>query len=105
MGKIIFDFNKKDEHPLRLVELVTMNIFIDQGMDPADEPPFALVEKFEDDTEIDWQRVEKFLATLSEENLIEFSIGEDTDVKAIADRGGAEGEYAHRALDALFMSI
>ena len=44
--------------------------FMDQGMDPADEPPFALVEKFEDDTEIDWQRVERTSATISEENLI-----------------------------------
>lgn len=54
---------------------------------------------------IDWDRVEKFLTTLSDDDLETFCIGEQEDMVAIGQRDPKDGDYAFRAVETLFMNI
>lgn len=54
---------------------------------------------------IDWQRVEEFLETLSDENLFKFCVGYPDEMSSIAMRGGVEGQYAAFAINALWEQL
>ncbi len=91
---------------LRNVQSCIYHLYKDQGMNP--DPKFKLPTHFEDEDgagKIDWPRVERFLRGLSVKELETFAVGDSEEQEAIAKRGGKEGEYAHRALDTLFMKI
>ncbi len=73
----------------------------DQGLETAEAESVELPEG-DDGKPIDWLRVDRFLGTLSDEDLETLCIGDADDMPAIAARGGEDGAYAHAALDTLF---
>jgi hypothetical protein len=62
-------------------------------------------EKFTLPEQIDWERVERILAQLTEEDLETISVGDQEDMMVIVQRLGTEGDYVHEALDELYMII
>jgi len=92
--------------PLQHVYHCVNLMFYDQGMAP--DRNFKLPTNFEDDTTcetIDWERVDKFLATLNDEEIDVFAIGDQNDQVDLTNRDIIEGEYAHNAIETLFIKI
>lgn len=77
----------------------------DQGLSVEEADGVKLPRRFDDNSRIDWIRVNNFLGTLSDEDLETFCVGDQDDMVAIAQRGDELGEYAYRAMDALFETI
>lgn len=71
----------------------------DQGMDPLDHLP-KLPTHFDPRRRIDWGRVERFLETLTSDELVTFAAGDQEDMMPLAK--GRDGKYAHHALDVIF---
>jgi hypothetical protein len=92
---------------LPCVHRVVGHLFADQGMeDPYESFVLPIHFNMEDaQARIDWVRVQVFLATLTEKDLETFAVGDQEDQTTIAKTGGIEGDYAHCALDTLFMVI
>ena len=85
---------------------VVLLMFEDYAMEPHEFDVPKNFDNVEVGGTIDWDRVEKFLATLTEEDLETFAIGDQDDIMRIAIAyDGKEGEYAHWALDTLFEAI
>jgi hypothetical protein len=82
------------------VDQVVELMYTDQGANV--DPNFVLPTE---DAEgiINWDRVEKFLATLSEDELETFAIGDQDEAAELVKN--EEGVYAHRVLEELFMAI
>lgn len=82
------------------------HILNDQGLEAAEAEDQELPRTMDSGSDVvlvNWKRVEKFLGTLSDEDLETFCVGEQEDMVAIAK--GREGKYAYRALDELFTSV
>jgi hypothetical protein len=63
-------------------------------------PGFKLPERFENGTEVDWARVEKYLATLTSAELETFCNGEQEDWVG---KRTADFKYANRAVQLLYV--
>lgn len=79
-------------------------LFDDQGLEVP--PGFVLPKTFSaSEEDIAWGRVTVFLQGLSSEDLETFCVGDQDDALTLAMEGGENGNYALRALDALFFEI
>lgn len=92
------------------IRMVIEAMYADQGLNIPTVRNMHVPEKFNDerhlpDERIDWSRVERFLNTLSFEELTNFAIGDMDIIEEIAERGGDEGNYANAALNSLFEQI
>ena len=93
---------KSEMRQLPSVVKVVEHMLADQGL-TVDVGAYTLpIDDFGE--RIDWREVEKFLRTLGTDDLETFSIGEQDEMTAIANKS-RRGRYAHDALNALFESI
>ena len=92
------------EYPQHLRTAVE-HMLNDQGQDMVEAEDIDLPTSFDDNVLIDWQRVNKFLGMLDDESMEAFCVGDQEEMVTIAHRHGAEGAYAHTALDQLYMHL
>lgn len=117
-----------DLDDLPLVKRAVVHLLNDQGFDVTAVPTnFVLPTELDahyvevpsgksgyEKIQIDWQRVEKFLATLTLDELETFCVGEPEDMVALATSDNEsydctdmkfDGPYAYRAIEEIYMHI
>ncbi len=98
-----------NQKELPCVNKVVKLMLEDQGIVEDPNEGFVLPTHFEVEAtqaEIDWLRVERFLATLTAEDLETLAVGDEEDADIVRRRLDVEeDDYTHNALDTLFMVI